>query len=415
MTTGTVPIVTFCRQNVTEGTVPVVTFSGGRARMLDMENNSTKDISTMVADREKTIVRTGIISIVTNVLLAGFKAFVGLLSHSIAVILDAVNNLSDALSSVITIIGAKLGAKQPDKKHPLGYGRIEYLSSMIVSAIVLYAGITSMIESIKKIISPEDADYTAITFIILSVAVVVKLILGTYVKKQGKRVNSGALVASGSDALFDAILSTSVLASAVVFLVWGVSLEAYVGVLIATFIIKAGIEMMIETLNDIIGKREDPETTKEIRRLINEVDGVRGAYDLTLYNYGPSKNYGSVHVELPDTMTVDDVDKLTRKIQLHVFQNTGVILTGIGVYSYNTSNDESAEIRNAIQKKILSHDWALQMHGFYADTQNKMIRFDVVVSFEMNHDEACQIMTKEVKDMYPEYELQIVPDVDIAD
>ena len=133
----------------------------------------------MVADREKTIVRTGIISIVTNVLLAGFKAFVGLLSHSIAVILDAVNNLSDALSSVITIIGAKLGAKQPDKKHPLGYGRIEYLSSMIVSAIVLYAGITSMIESIKKIISPEDADYTAITFIILSVAVVVKLILGT--------------------------------------------------------------------------------------------------------------------------------------------------------------------------------------------------------------------------------------------
>ena len=369
----------------------------------------------MVADREKTIIRTGIISIVTNVLLAGFKAFVGLLSHSIAVILDAVNNLSDALSSVITIIGAKLGAKQPDKKHPLGYGRIEYLSSMIVSAIVLYAGITSMIESIKKIISPEDADYTAITFIILSVAVVVKLILGTYVKKQGKRVNSGALVASGSDALFDAILSTSVLASAVVYLVWGVSLEAYVGVLIATFIIKAGIEMMIETLNDIIGKREDPETTKEIRRLINEVDGVRGAYDLTLYNYGPSKNYGSVHVELPDTMTVDDVDKLTRKIQLHVFQNTGVILTGIGVYSYNTSNDEAAEIRNAIQKKILSHDWALQMHGFYADTQNKMIRFDVVVSFEMNHDEACQIMTKEVKDMYPEYELQIVPDVDVAD
>ena len=369
----------------------------------------------MVADRERTIVRTGIISIATNVLLAGFKAFVGLLSHSIAVILDAVNNLSDALSSVITIIGAKLGAKQPDKKHPLGYGRIEYLSSMIVAAIVLYAGITSMVESVKKIISPEEADYTAITFIILSVAVVVKLILGTYVKRQGKRVNSGALVASGSDALFDAILSTSVLASAVVYLIWGVSLEAYVGVLIAAFIIKAGIEMMIETLNDIIGKREDPETTREIRRLINEVEGVRGAYDLTLYNYGPSKNYGSVHVELPDTMTVDEVDRLTREIQLHVFQNTGVILTGIGVYSYNTSNDEAAEIRNAIQKRVLSHDWALQLHGFYADVAKKMIRFDVVVSFEMDHTEACRIMTEEVKEMYPEYELQIVPDVDVAD
>ena len=380
-----------------------------------MEQNTGKDMAGMVADREKTIVRTGFISIITNVLLAGFKAFVGLLSHSIAVILDAVNNLSDALSSVITIIGAKLGAKKPDKKHPLGYGRIEYLSSMIVAAIVLYAGITSMVESVKKIITPEEADYSTITFIILSVAVVVKLILGTYVKRQGKRVNSGALVASGSDALFDAILSTSVLASAVIFLVWGVSLEAYVGVLIAAFIIKAGIEMMMDTLNDIIGKREDPETTKEIRRLINEVEGVRGAYDLTLYNYGPSKNYGSVHVELPDTMTVKEVDRLTRKIQLHVFQNTGVILTGVGVYSFNTSNDAAAGIRNAIQKKILSHDWALQMHGFYVDIEQKAIRFDVVVSFDMDHDEACRIMTEEVRELYPEYTTQIVADADVAD
>lgn len=380
-----------------------------------MEQNTGKDITGMVADREKTIVRTGFISIITNVLLAGFKAFVGLLSHSIAVILDAVNNLSDALSSVITIIGAKLGAKKPDKKHPLGYGRIEYLSSMIVAAIVLYAGITSMVESVKKIITPEEADYSTITFVILSVAVVVKLILGTYVKRQGKRVNSGALVASGSDALFDAILSTSVLASAVIFLVWGVSLEAYVGVLIAVFIIKAGIEMMMDTLNDIIGRREDPETTREIRRLIKEVEGVRGAYDLTLYNYGPGKNYGTVHVELPDTMTVEEVDRLTRKIQLHVFQNTGVILTGIGVYSYNTSNDEAAGIRNAIQKKIFSHEWALQMHGFYVDIEQKSLRFDVVVSFDMDHGEACRIMTKEVQELYPEYTVQIVADADIAD
>lgn len=380
-----------------------------------MEQNTGKDITGMVADREKTIVRTGFISIITNVLLAGFKAFVGLLSHSIAVILDAVNNLSDALSSVITIIGAKLGAKKPDKKHPLGYGRIEYLSSMIVAAIVLYAGITSMVESVKKIITPEEADYSTITFVILSVAVVVKLILGTYVKRQGKRVNSGALVASGSDALFDAILSTSVLASAVIFLVWGVSLEAYVGVLIAAFIIKAGIEMMVDTLNDIIGRREDPETTREIRRLIKEVEGVRGAYDLTLYNYGPGKNYGTVHVELPDTMTVEEVDRLTRKIQIHVFQNTGVILTGIGVYSYNTSNDEAAGIRNAIQKKIFSHEWALQMHGFYVDIELKSLRFDVVVSFDMDHGEACRIMTKEVQELYPEYTIQIVADADIAD
>ena len=374
-----------------------------------------KDISAEVAIREKTIVRTSVIGIVTNLLLVGFKAFVGLMSNSIAIILDAVNNLSDALSSVVTIIGAKLGAKQPDRKHPLGYGRIEYLSSMIVAALVLYAGITSLVESIKKIIRPEAADYSTVTLIILSVAIIAKLVLGLYVKKQGKKVNSGALVASGSDAMFDAILSASVLASAIIYLVWGISLEAYVGVVIAGFIIKAGVEMMIETLNDIIGKREDGETTKELKRVVCEEEAVLGAYDVTLFNYGPNKNYGSVHIELPDTLTVDEVDRITRRIQTNVFHKTGVILTGIGVYSHNTSNDEAAKLRNKIQETVLSHAWALQMHGFYADTEQKTIRFDVVMSFDVDRKEALETLYSEVTALCPEYEVLIVPDVDVAD
>ncbi len=379
-----------------------------------MDKNSS-DIAVLAANREKTIVKTSVIGIITNLLLVGFKAFVGLISNSIAVILDAVNNLSDALSSVVTIIGAKLGAKQPDKKHPLGYGRIEYLSSMIVAALVLYAGITSLVESIKKIIHPEAADYSTVSLIIIAVAIAVKLVLGFYVRKQGEKVSSGALEASGSDALFDAILSASVLASAIVYLIWSVSLEAYVGVVIAGFIIKAGIEMMIETLNDIIGKREDAETTKELKEIICAEENVLGAYDVTLFNYGPNKNYGSVHIELPDTMSVDDVDRITRRIQTDVFKKTGVILTGIGVYSFNTSDDEAASMRNAIQKTVMAHDWALQMHGFYADTEKKTIRFDVVVSFEVDRKEALETLCGEVKALYPEYDILIVPDVDIAD
>ena len=345
----------------------------------------------------------------------GFKAFVGLVSNSIAVILDAVNNLSDALSSVVTIIGAKLGAKQPDKKHPLGYGRIEYLSSMIVAALVLYAGITSLVESVKKIITPEAADYSAVSIIIISVAVVAKLFLGMYVKKQGKKVNSGALVASGSDALFDAILSASVLASAVVFLLWGVSLEAYVGVLIAGFIIKAGVGMMLETLNDIIGKREDAETAAELKRIICAEEHVMGAYDVILFNYGPNKFYGSVHIELPDTLTVDEVDRITRRIEIDVYRQTGIILTGIGVYSFNTSDDEAARMRNAVRKAVMSHDWALQMHGFYADTEKKKLRFDAVISFDVDRKEAVEALYGEVCALYPDYEITIVPDFDITD
>lgn len=378
-------------------------------------DKQTNDIAALVAEREKTIVRTSIIGIVTNVLLVIFKAFVGVVSHSIAVILDAVNNLTDALSSVVTIIGAKLGAKKPDRKHPLGYGRIEYLSSMIVAALVIYAGITSLVESVKKIISPEAADYSIVSIMIISVAIVVKLILGLYVRKKGKDVNSGALSASGSDALFDAIISASVLASAIIYLIWGVSLEAYVGVLISGFIIKAGIEMMIETLNDIIGKREDAETISELKKIICEEEAVLGAYDVTLFNYGPNKNYGSVHVELPDTLTVDDVDRITRKIQLNVYNKTGIILTGVGVYSFNTSDDESAQMRNTIQKTVMSHEWALQMHGFYADMEKKTVRFDVVLSFDIEQKTAIEELYREVKPLYPDYFILIVPDVDVAD
>ncbi len=370
--------------------------------------NGGQDIVSSALDREKTIVRTSVVGIIANVLLAAFKAAVGLLSHSIAVTLDAVNNLSDALSSVVTIIGAKLGSKKPDKKHPLGYGRIEYLSSMIVAAIVLYAGVTSLVESVKKIIKPEAADYGAVTIIIIAAAIVVKLILGTYVKRQGRKANSGALTASGSDALFDAILSASVLASAVVYLIWHVSLEAYVGVVISGFIIKAGIEMMVETVNDVVGRRADAELSGRVKALLAEEPEVRGAYDLTMFNFGPDKDYASVHIELPDTMTVDEVDRLTRSLQYKVYRE-------IGVYSFNTTDAEAAAMRAAVEKTVLSHDWALQMHGFYADTQAKTLRFDAVVSFDIDRAEALGIMTREIGELYPEYTVQIVPDTDVTD
>ena len=378
-------------------------------------NEENKAIEELAADREKTIVRTSFIGIGANVLLAAFKAVIGIVSNSIAVTLDAVNNLSDALSSVITIIGAKLGAKDPDKKHPLGYGRIEYLSSMLVAAIVLYAGITSLVESVKKIIHPETADYSTISLVIIAVAIVVKLVLGAYVKKQGEKVNSGALIASGSDASFDAILSASVLASAIIFLIWGISLEAYVGVVISGFIIKAGCEMMSETLSDIIGQRGDQDEVRGLKQLICEEEEVLGAYDVTLFNYGPNKNYGTAHIELPDTMSVDDVDRITRRIQNKVFQKTGIILTGIGVYSYNTSNDEAAQMRNRIRDIVLLHDWALQIHGFYADIEMKTVRFDVVVSFDVDKREAIGELLEEVRKEYPDYTFTIVPDADVSD
>ena len=198
-------------------------------------------------NREKVVIRTSIISILANIVLAGFKAFVGLLANSIAIISDAINNLSDALSSIITIVGTKLAGKKPDKEHPYGHGRIEYMTSLVVSAIVLYAGITALIESVKKIINPGKVDYSTITLVILIAGIIVKFVLGIYVKKKGKEFNSDSLVASGSDAFNDAILSISVLLSAIIYMVFDISIEAYVGVLVSVFIIKAGIDLIKES------------------------------------------------------------------------------------------------------------------------------------------------------------------------
>jgi len=374
---------------------------------------SNESIEILAQKRERAIIRTSMIGVGTNVMLAVFKAIIGVISNSIAITLDAVNNISDALSSVITIIGTKLGAKQPDRKHPLGHGRIEYISSMVVAAMVLYAGITSLVESFKKIISPEKASYDTISLVIIAVAVLVKVLLGKYVKKQGVKHNSGALIASGSDALFDALISASVLASAIIYLAFDISLEAYVGVLISIFIVKAGIEMMTETISEILGKRSDKEDTDKIKNIIAEEKEVRGVYDLIIFNFGPSKNYASVHIELDDTMTVDEVDVLTRKIEAKVYQQSGVILTGVGVYSHNTSNEEVAVIKNTVKEKVLSFDWALQMHGFYVDMEEKSIRLDVVISFDIEKEKALSILTESIRQLYPTYSIKITTDLDV--
>lgn len=374
-----------------------------------------KDPATPETSRDQVIIRTSVIGILANVLLAAFKAVIGVISNSIAVTLDAVNNLSDALSSIITIIGTKLAGRLPDRKHPLGYGRIEYLSAMIVSGIVLYAGITSAVESVKKIIHPEKPDYSIVSLVIIAVAVLVKIILGRYVKAKGEQVHSGSLAASGSDAMFDAILSGSVLVTAIIYKLSGLSLEAYVGVVIAGFIIKAGIEMMTETLNEILGTRADRETTDRIKELLTEEPEVRGAYDLILYNFGPDRDFASVHLELPDTMTAKEIDRLTRKLERKVYRETGVILAGVSLYAFNTVNDEAAKIQKDVRDRVMAHDWAVQLHGFYVDTEAGEMRFDVVMSFDIKPREGLQILYEEIKGAYPEYDIQIVPDVDVSD
>lgn len=374
------------------------------------------DVNALSKERERIIVRTSVIGILTNLLLAGFKAVVGVLSGSIAIVLDAVNNLSDALSSVITIVGTRLAAKDPDKKHPLGYRRIEYFSTLIISVIILYAGVTALVESVKTIFKPETPDYSVPALIIVGSAVVVKILLGTYVKRVGQKVNSDSLVASGTDALMDAVISTATLVAAVVFLVFHVSLEAYLAAVISLVIIKSGIEMLMDTVDDILGKRPDPELSRDIRKAVVEVPDVLGAYDLLVHNYGPDYSLGSIHIEVREDVTAHRIDEITRQIQKNVYEKCGFILTTVGVYSRNADGGRAAQIRTEITRIALNHKYVQQVHGVFVDFEDSRITFDMVVGFDAPDRRAVhRHVWREIAARYPEFQVAVTLDSDTAD
>ncbi len=376
----------------------------------------TNDAATGTKSRNAVIVRTSFIGILANVLLAAFKAVVGLASSSIAIVMDAVNNVSDAASSVITIVGTKLAGKEPDRKHPFGYGRIEYLSAMVISVLVLYAGITAFVESVKKIIHPDTPDYSTVTLIIVAVAVVVKIFLGRYVKSVGEKVNSDSLVNSGKDAMLDSVISASTLVAAAIHLIFHVSLEAWLGAVIALVIIKSGVEMLRETLSQILGERADAELAREIKAAVNSYPQISGAYDLVLHNYGPDSYNGSIHIEVPDTLSADDLDKLIREVTVDVYQRHNVLLTAIGVYSVNTKNPEAVAAREKVTGIVMSHAHILQIHGFYFDQAEKKIRFDIVVSFSApDRRQVYSEVFADVQKAYPDYTLQVAMDTDFSE
>ncbi|ALT68563.1 cation diffusion facilitator family transporter [Methanobrevibacter millerae] len=361
--------------------------------------------------RQEKIVKTSIIGIVVNLILVAFKAFVGIATNSIAITLDAVNNLTDALSSIITIIGAKLAGKAPDKNHPYGYGRIEYFSSVIIAAIVLWAGITALMESWPKIFTPDVTNYTNVSLLIIAVAVVVKFVLGQYVKRVGEDINSQALVASGSDAFFDSILSLSTLIAAIISIFFNISLEGILGVIISIVIIKASIDMLRETLDSMIGARVDSVLSKKIKDSILEIPGIYGVYDLSLHNYGPEDMQGSIHVEIDDTLTALDIQKLSRHISAKIFKEFSIILT-VGIYAHN---DVHKDIRDDLYNIASQYPEILEIHGFIVYEDENLITFDIIVDFDADRESVKEKILSEIKTKHPEFNYLMIDDYDVSD
>ena len=361
-------------------------------------------------DRSTQIIRTSRIGIAANVLLAAFKAGVGIVASSVAIVMDAVNNLSDALSSVITIVGTKLSQRPADHKHPFGFGRIEYFSAIIIAVIVLSAGITSLIESVKKIFHPTEPSYTTVTLVVIVVAIAVKIVLGLFVKRKGTQLKSDALIASGSDALFDAIITLATLVSAGIMLLWNVSIDGYLGALISLVIIKAGIEMLASPVNELLGTSIPAELTSQIKQEVSEFEGVHGVYDLILHNYGPDVKIGSLHVSVYDTMSAHEIHGLTRKITTQMFVRHGIIMT-VGVYAIATGENRMSELQTQVIQTLSAHQEIVQVHGFYYSERDKMLSVDVVPDISV-HDDAALIaqLTAEIQPLVPGMQVVVVVD-----
>lgn len=361
--------------------------------------------------RQEKIIKTSIVGIVVNLVLVAFKATVGILTNSIAITMDAVNNLTDALSSIITIIGIQFALKAPDKRHPYGYGRIEYFSSVIIAALVLWAGFTAFMESWPKIFNPDVTSYTTLSLIIIAVAVFVKIGLGRYVKSVGDEVNSQALVASGKDALFDAMLSLSTLVAAIISMVWHISLEGILGTLISLVILKAGIDMLNESVDIMVGARIDTDLSRRLKETICEFPEVHGAYDLSLHNYGSEDMRGSVHIEVDDTLSALEIHKLSRSISEKVYDDFLIILTP-GIYA---RNDKYAEIRDEVERIAGEYRDVLEVHGFIVYEEKNLITFDIIVDFQANRENIKDEILFKIKAKYPEFDYFIIDDYDISD
>ena len=368
--------------------------------------------------REKEIIKTSIIGIIGNVILVLFKAFVGIIANSVSIIMDAINNFTDALSSIITIIGTKLSGKRPNKKHPYGYGRIEYMTSTLIAILILFAGGMAIYEPIKSIIDHYQngtmPSFEIYSIIIIAAAILVKVSIGLFFRHKGKKIDSEALKASGMDALFDSVLSTATLIGVILAKFANLYVEGFLGIIIGLFILKSGFGVLAESLSSMIGNRFDKEYIKEIKKEINSIDGVKGSYDLILNSYGHNKSIGSVHIGVSDKLSAKEIQKIERDITMLMYTKYNTIMT-IGIYAENFSDEFTKEYYSKVLDIIKKYDTVLQIHGFYIDKELMLINYDLVISFDDNNpEETINKIKEETEALDSNYRIIINYDQDFS-
>lgn len=358
--------------------------------------------------REGVIMATSWLGVIVNILCALIKIIIGALAGSIAIISEGLNNAADVLSSVLTIVGTKLAGKHPTKKHPFGYGRIEYFTSLIISIMILLTAYETFKEAFGLIFEPKKMELSIIVIVIIAVSAVIKFLLGDYVEKQGEKINSQSLIGIGKDSKSDCIVSAVTIIATVVYIVFNLSIDAYAGIITSLFIFKAGFEILRETVDDLIGTAGNEELAANLYKMIRSNPLVLNAADMMLHNYGPDRYSGSVNIEMDHALTVEQIYATIHAMQLEIMHEYGIVVV-FGVYAVDRDHENVKEMREYIGRFVQNTEHVISFHALYIDPTNNDIYCDLVVDYDLqNWDELRESFTAYMSEKYSDQRLELV-------
>ena len=339
-----------------------------------------------VAGREKYGRFSAVTGLICNVFLFFIKLTAGILSSSVSVVADAVNNLSDSGSCLVTLFGFKLSSKPADKEHPFGHGRIEYMSGFIVAVVIILVGVELLKTSIGRISEPEDIEISALTFAALIISVAVKLWMAFFNRKVGKIIDSAALKAAAADSLSDVISTGAVIISMIISLVWGINIDAYTGLVVAGVIIFSGIGVAKDTLDPLLGRPPEKGFVDLVcdEVLSNEI--ITGVHDVMVHDYGPGRRYVSLHAEVPADVNIITVHDVIDNCEHSLEEKLGITIAVIHMDPIETDNQAVNEMRDKVQKAVRSIDCRLSIHDFrmVSGESHTNLIFDVVMCRDMD-------------------------------
>ena len=358
--------------------------------------------------REGVILTTCGLCAIVNILCSVLKIIIGLAVSSIAVVSEGLNNAADAASSLLTIVGTKLAGKHPTEKHPFGYGRVEYLTSLIIAGVILYTGIESFTGAVDGILHLYEMELSFLITGFIAVSAIIKMFLGTYMIREGKRIDSGSLVAVGKECRADCVVSVMTILATLVYLLFDLSLDAYAALITSLFIIKAGAEVLKDTVSELLGRPGDKALAQELYRVIREEPMVLNAADMMLHNYGPDAYSGSVNIEIDCSKTVEEVYSNIHALQLRIMHEYHVTMV-FGIYAVNNDRETLKELRGYIARFVREQEHVRSYHALYIDPKTNDIYCDLVVDYSLRDWDALEEEFRAyMRERYPQNRVEVV-------